>query len=137
MQGPLTGPVGGSSGAISRVPNPQGSGTTDSGQTPSGGEQSGDGNTVSIPQSADPSMVAGSESPGDEPGTRGGGEGGQAVGESGGEQSRSGGIMTSVKTPYKEVVREYAERATEALDRTYIPSDAKEYVKQYFTELGK
>jgi hypothetical protein len=39
--------------------------------------------------------------------------------------------------PYREVLGQYAEQATRVLDQVYIPSDAKEYVKQYFTELGK
>jgi hypothetical protein len=42
-----------------------------------------------------------------------------------------------VRVPYREVIGEYAEQATRMLDQIYIPSDAKEYVKEYFTQLGK
>jgi hypothetical protein len=42
-----------------------------------------------------------------------------------------------VQTPYKQVIGEYARQATEAIERAYVPPDAKEYVKEYFSELGK
>ncbi len=133
---PLTGPVGGSSGAVSRVPNPQGSGTGGLGQS-TGATGEDNGETISIPESEPVGSSSSGEQPEDDGSTAGGGEGGQAVGDSGGSQERSSGALTSIKTPYKEVVQEYSERATEALERTYIPSDAKEYVRQYFTVLGK
>ncbi|MEO6456779.1 MAG: collagen-like protein, partial [Chloroflexia bacterium] len=135
LQGPLTGPVGGSSGAVSRVPNPQGSGPGGSGQ--SSGATGGDGETISIPEPDPADTSSSGKQPEDDGSRAGGGEGGQAVGDSGGTQERSSGALTSIKTPYKEVVQEYSERATQGLERTYIPSDAKEYVKQYFTVLGK
>ena len=53
------------------------------------------------------------------------------------EGSRGPGARVQVRVPYREVIGQYAEQATRMLDQIYIPSDAKEYVKQYFTELGK
>jgi hypothetical protein len=35
------------------------------------------------------------------------------------------------------VLGEYSDRAIEALDRAYVPPDAKQYVRDYFTALGK
>ena len=47
------------------------------------------------------------------------------------------GELAKVRTPYNEVLGQYTDQATEALERAYVPPDAKEYVKEYFTELGK
>lgn len=47
------------------------------------------------------------------------------------------GSISTVHTPYKEVLGDYTKQATEALERTYVPPDAKEYVRDYFAELGK
>ena len=47
------------------------------------------------------------------------------------------GSLSEVRTPYKEVIGEYADMASRALDKTFVPADAKEYVRDYFTELGK
>ena len=136
LQGPLTGPVGGSSGAVSRVPNPQGSGTDGLNQS-TGARGEGAGEALSIPEPEPVDTTASGEGAEEDGNRVNGGEGGQAVGDSGGPQEPSSGTLTSIKTPYKEVVQEYSERATRALERTYIPSDAKDYVKQYFTLLGK
>jgi hypothetical protein len=35
------------------------------------------------------------------------------------------------------VLGQYSEQAIEALDRAYVPPDAKEYVRDYFSALGK
>jgi hypothetical protein len=67
-------------------------------------------------------------------------EGRAGEGEGNGAQLSSGsgaGGAVRVQTPYREVIAEYARQATEAIDRAYVPSDAKEYVRQYFSELGK
>jgi hypothetical protein len=61
-------------------------------------------------------------------------------GDSGGADVSSGtgeGGAVRVQTAYREVLAEYAREATEAIDRAYVPPDAKEYVKNYFSELGK
>jgi hypothetical protein len=47
------------------------------------------------------------------------------------------GQLTKIRTPYNEVFGQYSQKATESLERAYVPPDAKEYVKDYFTELGK
>jgi hypothetical protein len=47
------------------------------------------------------------------------------------------GTLGQIRTPYKQVIGDYAEKASQALDKTYVPADAKQYVKDYFTELGK
>ena len=61
----------------------------------------------------------------------GAGEGAQSPGELG------SGTLGQIRTPYKQVIGDYAEKASQALDKTYVPADAKQYVKDYFTELGK
>src|SRR5438046_2434043 len=67
--------------------------------------------------------------------------GSDSVGGRVGEGSTSGsnrsapglGELAKVRTPYHEVLGQYTDQATEALERAYVPPDAKEYVKQYFT----
>jgi hypothetical protein len=142
--GQMTGPIGGSGGAISRVQNPQGQGISqaaDSSQDP--------GQELYIPPSFEPSgdgsgtgegsigEVPGQAAPGDprQEGLEGrGGDGSEAPQEIG---QRGAGARAEIRTPYREVYGDYAEQATQALESTYIPADAKEYVKEYFTELGK
>ena len=74
-------------------------------------------------------------------GSPGGQAGSSAVGQGGPDDKNdtvtSSGAATDVKTPYTEVIGDYTERATEAMDRAYIPADAKEYVKDYCTGLAK
>lgn len=145
LQGPIAGPVGGPGGAISRVENPAGQGVATSGQTtPIAGSGSG-AEQVSVPTEgegagAPPGGNNTPEQPAPQDGASGG-TGGSAVGQSGDDkdgQTRTGaGAVTELRTPYTEVIGEYAERATHALESAYIPTDAKEYVKQYFTGLGK
>jgi hypothetical protein len=145
LQGPITGPVGGAGGAISRVENPAGQGVATSGQaTPVAGSGSG-AEQVYVPTQGQGAGASpgGNNNPGQPPpqGAPTGGSGGSAVGQSGDDndgQTRTGaGAVTELRTPYTEVIGEYAERATQAMESAYIPTDAKEYVKQYFTGLGK
>jgi hypothetical protein len=50
---------------------------------------------------------------------------------------RSGpGTNPGVKTPYNKVIGKYQDTAAQALDRTYIPADAKQYVRDYFNSLA-
>jgi hypothetical protein len=140
LQGPITGPPSGSTGAISQVPNPSGVGTgttgTSAGGAPGGSTQEG----IYAPQPAAASTQNGAASTGQvvPPSGLGAASSGGTVGGTGdGSAGRGSGSLTTVRTPYKQVVRDYAQRANEALDKTYIPDDAKEYVKQYFTELNR
>jgi hypothetical protein len=87
------------------------------------------------------------------PGDAGGGVPGQAAPEqqTNGVQGRSAdggdgsqtpsdkgaGTRNQIHTPYKEIIGQYAEEATQALDKQYVPAEAKEYVKDYFAQLGK
>jgi hypothetical protein len=150
LEGTINGPTGGTGGAISRVPNPSGSGNATGtegsatpvpgeGEAPSGGDQV---YVPNGPEQGTEGRVTTSESPddsSDEPNT--GGVGGRiGEGESGGTETTEGtgeGGAVRVQTPYREVLAEYARQATEAIDRAYVPPDAKQYVKDYFSELGK
>ncbi len=145
--GQVTGPVGGANGAISQVQNPSGRGVS-----PQGGStnNSDSGDALYIPPTAGPSTSGGSAS---EPGNDGNipgqaapgdpnqdgieGRGGGAGDTPETTTDRGGGVRTEIHTPYKEVYGAYAQQAAQALEGQYIPSDAKEYVKEYFTELGK
>ncbi|HYP19049.1 MAG TPA: hypothetical protein VEY08_03165 [Chloroflexia bacterium] len=143
LQGEITGPVGGAGGAISRVQNPAGQGDGGSSAPAPVDSQPPDTEHVYVPAqdgappSAESSSGAGQAAP-ESPNTDGlsgrVGEGG------GGEETRGqtgAGTLMPIHTPYKEVIGQYAERATESLDRAYIPPDAKDYVREYFTQLGK
>jgi hypothetical protein len=144
LQGEITGPVGGAGGAISRVQNPAGQGDGGSSAPAPADSQPADNEQVYVPtQEGAPSTaeggssVAGQAAP--EPPNTEGLEGRVGEGQ-GGEEKRgqSGpGALAPIHTPYKEVIGQYAERATESLDRAYIPPDAKDYVREYFTQLGK
>ncbi|HET6314248.1 MAG TPA: hypothetical protein VFH60_10450, partial [Chloroflexia bacterium] len=143
LQGEITGPVGGAGGAISRVQNPAGQGEGGSSAPASEDNPPPDNEQVYVPSqegapsSAEEPSVAGQAAP--EPPNTDGLEG--RVGEGGGGEERRGqsgpGTLAPIHTPYKEVIGQYAERATESLDRAYIPPDAKDYVREYFTQLGK
>jgi hypothetical protein len=143
LQGEITGPVGGAGGAISRVQNPAGIGDGGSSAPAQADSQPPDSEQVYVPAQG-----------GAPPSTEGPSGAGQAAPESpntdglsgrvgegaGGEETRGqtgAGSLMPIHTPYKEVIGQYAERATESLDRAYIPPDAKDYVREYFTQLGK
>lgn len=153
LSGSISGPVGGGGGAISRVENPSGQGNStegtsdsssgsDSGSNGSGNEEvyvpasepgaeSGGGTTQAENGTSDPT--------GDDPRTEGV-AGTLGEGASSGQQLSSGqgtGETVRVRTPYKEVIAEYARQASEAIERAYVPPDAKAYVKDYFSQLGK
>jgi hypothetical protein len=63
------------------------------------------------------------------------------VGEGSGSSPKTAdpglGQANNIRTPYTEVLGKYTQQATDALDRAYVPPDAKEYVKNYFSALGK
>jgi hypothetical protein len=48
----------------------------------------------------------------------------------------SDGYNPGVKTPFTRVVGQYRDAAAQALDRSYIPSDAKQYVRDYFDSIA-
>lgn len=138
--GEVNGAVGGAGGAISQVENPAGQGIAQPGSEP--GNDKGEG--VYVPPAQVPGGVATGtegttgEAPTGDPRTEG--LEGQANGEGDDAQrteETGSGAKTQVRTPYKEVIGEYVAAATRSLESTYIPADAKEYVKDYFTELGK
>lgn len=145
LQGQVKGPVGGTSGAISQVKNPAGTSGTSGATMPQQGGQAGAGasepvyvpgakpldelksGSLAPPASPNDAQTAGQEGRAN-PGAQ---SGGQTAGGQG-----SGGLA-EVRTPYKEVIGQYAAQATDALERAYIPADAKDYVKEYFAGLGK
>ncbi len=45
------------------------------------------------------------------------------------------GTNPGVKTPYSKVIGQYRDAAAQALDHSYIPPDAKTYVRDYFDSL--
>jgi hypothetical protein len=152
LSGSINGPVGGAGGAISRVPNPSGQGnaTEDSASRlgNSGDSSTGGGDQVYVPgnEGTEHSDTPGGQT--DAASGAGTSEGPQTDGVGGrvgdGENtdsqvssSRGQGGAVRVQTPYKEVIAEYTRQATEAIDHAYVPPDAKEYVKEYFSELGK
>lgn len=47
------------------------------------------------------------------------------------------GMANTIRTPYNEVIGQYAQQATDALEKAYVPPDAKSYVRDYFSSLGK
>jgi hypothetical protein len=148
LGGSINGPVGGAGGAISQVPNPTGRGnatSTDSTNSlNSGGNSQGD-DQVYVPENASGETAGGSVEPNTPTGagdnTNNNGVGGRVgEGDSNGAQISSStgpGGAVRVQTPYREVLTEYSRQATEAIERAYVPPDAKQYVKDYFSELGK
>ncbi len=143
LQGPANGLVGGGAGAISQVANPAGNGSE--GASTSRSAPGAESEKVYVPGEA-PAGIASEQSGGanSEPPTgapsQTGAEGRIGEGQGTGKKEiagRGAGSLAPVRTPYKEVIGQYARQATDALERDYIPPDAKEYVKQYFTALGK
>ncbi len=149
MQGQISGPISGANGAISRVQNPAGRGLGGAGQPDPDSAGSPGEDKVYVPnQNTSPGVPAQGSADGSLSGQaapdplRTDGLAGRASdgGGSGGGSTDSGkapGAITPIHTPYTRIIGQYARLATEALDRTYIPSDARQYVKEYFTELGK
>jgi hypothetical protein len=141
--GEMNGPIGGVGGAISLVENPQGQGistdadpsaSTDSGEElyiPTGPETGGDTSGGTETTEAEGQAAGDPQQQGLEGRGNGAGEAPQAT------DQRRAGVREEVRTPYREVYGDYAQQATHALEGSYIPADAKEYVKEYFTELGK
>ena len=68
----------------------------------------------------DPTYVAGS-----------GGTGQTSQGDNQGQGTDNGAVV-----PYTQVIQDFSDFAIEALDRTYVPIDVKDYVRDYFASLG-
>jgi hypothetical protein len=140
--GQASGPVGGSGGAISQVANPIGQGIS-SGQG-SGQSTSNSNESLYVPTPGELSPGTGSASGDQAAGAPDGQQpdGIQGRGDGTGDGTQTPGQLGSgtgseIRTPYKEVIGEYAQKASQALDKSYVPADAKAYVRDYFTELGK
>ncbi len=140
--GQSTGPVGGSGGAISQVANPIGQGiaTQSNGSKATGGAS--EELYVPTPDAVSSGSGAGGQATGQGAPDAQNSDGIQGRGSPSGDGTPSPGELGSgtlgqIRTPYKQVIGDYAEKASEALDKTYVPADAKQYVKDYFTELGK
>jgi hypothetical protein len=135
--------MGGGSGAISQVPNPEGQGIGGGGPSQPQGAGGPEPESVYVPPAPESgaapdnasSGVPGQAAPQQPGGIEGrgadGGDGAQTPADLG------AGARTQIRTPYTEVIGKYAEQATQALDRVYIPADARDYVKNYFIQLGK
>ncbi len=146
LQGQINGPVGGTSGAISQVKNPAGAGGSTGQGVQADTQGASDTEQVYVPGKSQTTNEAGGGSPPGQvlPQDTQGGDGGQASrsdpnGTSGEQVSggRGSGGLAPVHTPYKQVIGKYAAQATDALERAYIPPDAKDYVRDYFSGLGK
>jgi hypothetical protein len=61
------------------------------------------------------------------------GEGGEVEMRQG--DSNQPGVSGPSLVPYDQVLPEYSESASEALDRGYIPPHLKSYVRDYFSNL--
>jgi hypothetical protein len=144
LTGPITGPVGGGAGAISQVANPAGQGIS-TGSQPSqpaaGANPQADSIYVPPPDAnaapnSNSSGTSDQSSQGSQPNALAGrssnGGDGATTPSVPGEGSRN-----QIHTPYQQVIGNYVQQATQALDSVFIPADAKDYVKNYFTALGK
>ncbi|MDQ2808523.1 MAG: hypothetical protein M3Z04_16685, partial [Chloroflexota bacterium] len=65
------------------------------------------------------------------PGAESPGQGGAETGV----VERGPGTNPGAKTPYSQVIGTYRDAAAQALDHSYIPPDAKTYVRDYFDSL--
>ena len=141
LSGPISGPGGNVTGGITKVENPEGVGVS-GGDKPASQTPGGGSDTVSVPvQGATGGEHSGGQGPEPTPGgpTHGSEDSGAVgVGDPGDASGGTGGgSLATIRTPYTEVIGQYVQRAADALERAYIPQDAKEYVRDYFTQLGK
>lgn len=124
---------GGGGGANGGGANPQGIGTGGTGPAKAGPVQVGAGEddtvyvpgangTLAIKEGGTQEKVPGVESPG-------------KSGDDTGLTVRAAGTNPGVKTPYSKVIGQYRDAAAQALDHSYIPTDAKGYVRDYFDSL--
>jgi plasmid stabilization system protein ParE len=136
VQGPISGPIKGGGGTNNGAGGAQGVGIGPV-NGPAGSSEP-NAERIYVPGREQPGGGAvGQASPEFQPENGVGGRVGE--GPDGAEQpgGPSVGTLTTIRTPYQDVLGEYTEQATEALDRAYVPPDAKEYVRDYFTALGK
>jgi hypothetical protein len=129
LGGSLSGGVGTTNGSAGQGGNGTGR-VAGAGNTP-GTAGSGALEQVYVPEDALPQTATGPQDriPGVESPDQGGSQETSVV--------RSGpGTNPGVKTPYNKVIGKYQDTAAQALDRTYIPADAKQYVRDYFNSLA-
>jgi len=124
------------------VPNPAGRGVAPQDQQPQDGSNANSQESVFVPPTQDASSSGGAAGvPGQAaPEQDNNGIEGRPNGQGQGQTTaadRGAGTRNQIRTPYKQVIGDYVKQATQALEQVYIPADTKEYVKQYFTELGK
>ena len=135
-----TGPSGGSTlagggGAGTTDPsgNQQGTGTG-AGPTPGAGSPTDPGagaETVYVPEGP----TARGESTGPQDTLTLPGSAGDGAAKDSSVIRRGPGVNPGVHTPYQDVIGQYNTSAASALDRSAIPNDAKEYVRDYFRSL--
>ncbi len=138
--GRIVGPIGGSGGSQNAAGGAQGNGITAVGAQP--GQQAGRNSSserVYVPgnNSTAPLGTAGQAAP-DKGANAAPGRAGD--GPLGGDSSPTGtglGSITTIHTPYTQVLGKYSEQAIQALNKAYVPPDAKDYVRDYFSGLGK
>ncbi len=141
LTGPITGPVGGGAGAISQVANPAGQGIS-TGSQPSQATANPQADSIYVPPadanaaSNNPAGTSDQNATAPQPNSLAG----RSANGGDGATTLSGpgeGSRNQIHTPYQQVIGNYVQQATQALDSVFIPADAKDYVKSYFTALGK
>jgi hypothetical protein len=133
---PIEGNPGSLTGGITKVENPSGQGAASTGNEQGKSRDAGD--RVYVPQAVPGSTdKGGTESDKDSSGISPVLPGQADDGASDRSGGNVGGKLTEVRTPYKEVLREYAQRATDALENTFVPPDARKLVRDYFAGLDQ
>jgi hypothetical protein len=137
VQGPISGPIRGPGGSNNPGGGAEGYGT--GAASPQPGSPASQAERVYVP-GRDTTVAAGGAGQAaperQDPNAIGG-----RVGEGATEDELPGGpgpgSIAEIRTPYTEVLGEYSKEALSSLERSYVPPDAKEYVRNYFTALGK
>jgi hypothetical protein len=138
FEAPITGNPGSLTGGITKVENPTGRGIApdENNENQPGGQQ----DRVYVPGAVEGSGNTGQAPDGREPENSGPAPVLPGVADDTSRNSGNGdqaGKLTEVRTPYKEVLRDYAQRATDAIENSYIPADAKKLVRDYFVGLER
>jgi hypothetical protein len=134
--GRVNGPVRVTAGSGAATGDAAGYGVSgDGSQASGGGDQPTDRIYVPGQGISDGGGTAGQAAP--EPSSAASGRVGDGAGGDASQSSVGLGSITTIHTPYTQVLGQYSEQAIEALDRAYVPPDAKEYVRDYFSALGK
>ncbi len=139
--GRINGPIRGAGGSQKPTGDAQGTGISAVGGQAQGG-QTGDpqAERVYVPgkDGTQPSGVAGQAAPEQLPSaSTSGGRAGEGPAGASSPSNLGLGSVNTIHTPYTQVLGQYSEQAIQALDRAYVPPDAKQYVRDYFAALGK